>query len=320
MEANGDMQNDRSFKGHASILTANLLWGLNSPISKTVLNEFTALSVTTFRMVGAAVAFWVLSLFLPREHVDPKDMLRLFFAALCGVVFNQGMFVFGLSLTSPVDASIVTTTTPIITMIVAAIYLKEPITNMKVMGVFIGAMGALTLILSHQPSTENGARHIMGDLFCLVAQFSFAIYLTVFRDLILRYSPVTISKWLFVYASICFIPFSYRDVASIDFTAIPGEMLLSIGYVVLGATFLTYIFMMTGQRRLRPTIVSMYNYVQPIVASIVAVAMGLDTFGVFKGIAIVLVFTGVWVVTRSKSKKDLFTSPAFHIKKTKIDR
>lgn len=299
------MSNDKSLKGHAAILAANVMWGLNAPIGKTVLNEFSALSVTTFRMVGAAAAFWILSIFMPKEHVDHKDMLRLFFAALFGIVLNQGMFMFGLSLTSPIDASIVTTTSPIITMIIAAIYLKEPVTNKKIIGIFVGAMGALTLILSNQNTGIAGSNPILGDIFCLIAQVSFALYLTLFKDLITKYSPVTISKWLFVYASVCFIPFSYGDVVAIDFAAIPTEMILRICYVVFGATFLTYICLMTGQRMLRPTIVSMYNYVQPIVASIVAVVLGMDTFGVKKGIAIGLVFLGVYFVTQSKSKAQL---------------
>lgn len=299
------MSTDKNLKGHAAIFAANVLWGLNAPIGKEVLGQFSALSVTTFRMVGAAAAFWLFSLFMPKEHVAPKDLLRLFFAALFGVVFNQGMFVFGLSLTSPIDASIVTTTTPIITMIVAAIYLKEPVTNKKVIGIFIGAMGALTLILSNPPSGASGSNNLLGDLLCIIAQISFSIYLTVFKDLIGKYSPVTLSKWLFIYASICFIPFSFRDVTAIDFAAIPTDMILRILYVVLAATFLSYIFMMTGQKLLRPTVVSMYNYVQPIVASIAAVALGLDTFGWQKGVAIGLVFLGVYFVTQSKSKAQM---------------
>ena len=110
-------------------------------------------------MVGAAIAFWIASLFTKREHVKSEDLMLLFFAALFGIVLNQGSFIFGLSLTSPIDASIVTTTTPIVTMIVAAIYLKEPVTNKKVLGIFVGAMGALTLILSshHAPGTGSSS-------------------------------------------------------------------------------------------------------------------------------------------------------------------
>lgn len=311
------MTNDKSLKGHACVLAASILWGLNAPIGKTVLNEFSALSVTSFRFIGAAIAFWIFSLFLPQEHVSPKDMLRLFFAALVGIVFNQGMFMFGLSFTAPIEASIITTTAPIITMIVAAIYLREPITNKKVIGIFVGAIGALILILSNSSSSGSGSNHILGDILCMVAQLSFAIYLTVFKDLIHKYSPVTISKWMFVYASICFIPFSFHDITMIDFAAIPTEMIFRILYVVLGATFLAYIFMMTGQKLLRPTVVSMYNYVQPIVASIAAVLLGLDSFGIIKALAIGLVFLGVYIVTQSKSKAQLLAEKADRVNKNK---
>ena len=116
---------NKNLQGHLFAFSANLLWGLMAPIGKSALSEFSALSVTTFRMVGAAACFWLLSLFCKQEHVDHRDLLKMFFAALFALVFNQGVFIFGLSLTSPIDASIVTTTLPIVTMIVAAIYLKE---------------------------------------------------------------------------------------------------------------------------------------------------------------------------------------------------
>lgn len=299
--------NDKHYKGHLAMLTANVIWGLNAPIGKAVLDSgISALSLTTFRMVGAAIAFWIASIFTKREHVKPEDLMLLFFAALFGIVLNQGSFIFGLSLTSPIDASIVTTTTPIVTMIVAAIYLKEPVTNKKVLGIFIGAMGALTLILSSNHASASGSSgSVWGDLLCLTAQISFAIYLTVFRNLITKYSAITIMKWMFIYASMCFIPFSYRDVAAIKFAEIQPQVYLGISFVVLGATFLSYLFVMVGQKNLRPTLVSMYNYVQPIVASFIAVAMGMDTFGWPKAGAIVLVFVGVYIVTQSKSKAQL---------------
>lgn len=299
--------NDKHYKGHIAMLMANIIWGLNSPIGKAVLDSpyVTPLSLTTFRMVGAAIAFWAASLFTKKEHVKPEDLFMLFFAALFGIVLNQGSFIFGLSLTSPIDASIVCTTTPIVTMIVAAIYLKEPVTGKKVLGIFIGAMGALILILSSQSAATGKSGSVWGDLLCLTAQISFAIYLTVFRNLITKYSAITIMKWMFIYASMCFIPFSYRDVASIEFARISTEVYAGIAFVVLGATFLAYLLVMVGQKNLRPTLVSMYNYVQPIVVSAIAVAMGMDTFGWSKAGAIVLVFTGVYIVTQSKSKAQL---------------
>ena len=294
---------NKNVQGHIFALPANILWGLMAPIGKSALMEFSALSVTTFRMVGAAACFWLLSAFCKYEHVDHRDMLKIFFASLFALVFNQGVYIFGLSMTSPIDASIVTTTLPIVTMIIAAIYLKEPITNLKVLGIFVGAMGALTLILSSQ-TAGSGNGSIIGDLLCLVAQISFSNYLTVIKGLSQKYSPITLNKWMFKYASMCYIPFSYQDVAGIQWAEVSTAAYVQIGYVVIGGSFLAYIFIMTAQRLLRPTVVSMYNYMQPIVASIAAIIMGLGVFGWEKGIAVALVFLGVYIVTKSKSKAD----------------
>ena len=297
------MGNNKNPHGHLFALTANVMWGLMSPIGKSALQEFSAISVTTFRMIGAAAAFWILSIFCKQEHVDHRDMLKIFFASLFALVFNQGVFIFGLSMTSPIDASIVTTTLPIVTMVVAAIYLKEPITNKKVLGIFVGAMGALILIISSQ-AASSGNGSLIGAVLCLVAQISFSIYLTVFKGLSQRYSTVTINKWMFIYASICYIPFSYYDISTIQWAAIPTIAIVQVLYVVLGGSFLAYLCIMTAQRLLRPTVVSMYNYMQPIVASIAAIIMGIGSFGWEKGIAITLVFLGVYIVTQSKSKAD----------------
>lgn len=297
------MNDNKNVNGHLFALLANIMWGLMSPIGKSALQEFSAISVTTFRMVGAAIAFWILSLFFKQEHVNHRDMLRIAFASLFALVFNQGVFIFGLSLTSPIDASIVTTTLPIVTMIVAAIYLKEPITNKKVLGIFVGAMGALILILSSQ-SAGGGNGNLLGDILCLVAQISFSIYLTVFKGLSQQYSVITINKWMFVYASICYIPFSSSDIAAIQWDTISTTATLQMLYVVFGGSFLAYLCIMSAQKLLRPTVVSMYNYMQPIVATIAAIIMGIGYFGWQKGLAIALVFLGVYIVTQSKSRAD----------------
>ena len=295
---------NKNLQGHLLALSANVLWGLMAPIGKSALSEFTPLSVTTFRMVGAAVCFWILSFCCKQKHVNHRDLLKLFFAALFALVFNQGVYIFGLSLTSPIDASIVTTTLPIVTMIIAAIYLKEPVTGKKVLGIFAGAMGALILIASSQNASGGANGSIWGDILCLMAQISFSIYLTVFKGLSQRYSPITLNKWMFVYASMCYIPFSYHDIAAIQWDNVPLEAILQVSYVVIGGTFLAYICLMGAQKQLRPTVVSMYNYMQPTVASIVAIALGMAAFNVQKGIAVVLVFLGVYFVTQSKSRKD----------------
>ena len=304
------MDKSKNLHGHLFALTANVMWGLMAPIGKSALQEFSALSVTTFRMIGAAAAFWMLSIFCKQEHVNHRDMLKIFFASLFALVFNQGIFIFGLSMTSPIDASIVTTTLPIVTMIVAAIYLKEPVTGKKVIGIFLGSIGALTLILSSQGSTDGKGGSIPGDLLCLLAQISFSFYLAIFKGLISRYNIFTLMKWMFTYAAICFIPFSYHEVSTIHFHEISTSTWACVAYVIVGGTFLAYILMMIGQKTLRPTVISMYNYVQPIVGTSVSILLGMGTFGVAKGIAVALVFTGVYIVTQSKSREQMLAEQA----------
>lgn len=295
--------------GHLAMFGANLLWGVMSPISKAVLESgaITPLALTTFRMLGAALLFWIASAFTRREHVPPHDLAMLFFASLFGITLNQGCFIAGVSLTSPIDASVITTTVPIITMIIAAFYLKEPVTNKKVIGIFLGALGALILILNGQhaaPGTEQESS-MAGNILCLTGEFSFAVYYVVFKSLVSRYSPVTLMKWMFTYATICCVPFSYADMTAVDFSHLGTALLYELIFIVAGATFLSYLLIPLGQKRLRPTVVSMYNYLQPIVATMLAVLWGMDRFSPTKGLAIVLVFLGVYVVNKSKSRAQM---------------
>ena len=245
---------------------------------------------------------------MPRESVTKRDLLLLFAASLFGITLNQGFFVVGLSYTTPIDASVVASLTPIITMILAAFIQKEPMTGKKVIGVFMGLTGALILILDGAGSTSGGSLsggRVMGDLFCLIAEVSFAIYYVAFKGLISRYTPVTLMKWMFLFATICCLPIGGSEVMSIPFVQLDSTIYLDLFFVIFGATFLSYMLVSVGQKRLRPTIVSMYNYTQPIVASLLAIWWGMDSFDVMKGFAILLVFLGVYVVTTSKSKAQL---------------
>lgn len=302
------MKNE-NLKGHLAMLGCNTMWGLMAPMCKFALHtgEISSVAMASFRMLGATCLFWLASGFTRQEKVASKDMLMLFFAALCGIVLNQGSYTLGVGLTSPADASIITTTTPIIAMIMAAFYLKEPITGKKVSGVFMSAVGAVLLIAgSGQISGgADSSGNVWGDLLVLFAQMSVAGYFVFFKGLISRYSPVTLMKWMFMYASICWLPFAYHDVAAIPFSSLSFSLYGSTGYVVFFGTFLTYLLLPVGQKRLRPTVVSMYNYVQPIVASVVAVWWGMDTFGVLKFLAVALVFGGVYMVTQSKSREQM---------------
>lgn len=298
---------NNAWKGHLGMTVANVMWGMMSPISKVIMagGIITPLILTNLRIFGATALFWLASCFCKREHVRHKDMMKLFFAALLGIVFNQGAFIFGLGLTSPINASIITTSTPILTMVIAALYLREPITGKKVMGIFLGATGALTLILSSQQISSGNGSNIWGDLLCLFAEVSFSLYIVLYKGLIGRYSPVTLMKWMFTYSSICMIPFSYSQFSAVNWGGLDGQMIAGTTFVIVGATFLGYLLIPIGQHNLRPTVVTMYCYVQPIVASIVAILWNMDSFSIWKVVAVILVFSGVYLVTRSKSRAQM---------------
>ena len=297
-------------KGHSSMLGANVMWGLMSPVAKFVMvgGAVTPLVVTDLRITGAMVLFWIASFFQKPERVAPKDLLKLLGASLLAIVFNQGCFIFGVGLTSPVDASIITTSMPLLAMVLAAIYLKEPITGKKVLGIAVGATGALLLILrSHQVSEAKAAgnHYIWGDLLVLLAQFSYALYFVLFKNFVNKYSLITIMKWMFTYAFICALPFSYNDLLHTEWKSLQNTEIGALVFIVVGSTFVSYVLIVIGQKNLRPTVAGMYNYVQPLVASIVAVCWGMDTFNFVKIISVALIFGGVYLVTNSRSKAEM---------------
>ncbi|MBD5366402.1 MAG: EamA family transporter [Bacteroides sp.] len=297
-----------TLKGHAAMLSANVMWGLMSPLAKFVMitGIVSPLIMTNMRIVGAALLFWLVSLFGKPEHVPGRDLLRLFVAALLAIVFNQGCFIFGVGLTSPADASIITTSMPLWAMILAAFILKEPVTFRKVIGILLGATGAILLIMGGRDAgttTSGGTNAILGDLLVLTAQFSYATYLVAYKKFVSRYSLITIMKWMFTFAALSVLPFSAADITATDWHALSGDHIAAISFIVVGATFLSYILILVGQRALRPTVVGMYNYVQPIVACIVAVAWGMSSFNTVKYIAVALVFSGVYLVNTSKSRQ-----------------
>lgn len=293
--------------GHASMFLANASWGLMSPVAKIVMSGgiVAPLILTDMRVFGAMVLFWVVSFFRKPERVAPRDMVKLFGASLLAIVFNQGCFIFGVGLTSPGDASIITTSMPLWAMILAAFFLKEPITGKKVTGIALGATGALLLILGSNQGTTSGNNSIWGDLLVLLAQLSYALYIVLFKNFVTRYSLITIMKWMFTYAFICILPFSYDDLIVTNWNGLDLQVIGAICFIVVCGTFVSYMLIVVGQKRLRPTVAGMYNYIQPLVACIVSVYLGMDSFNFVKGIAIVLIFGGVYLVTVSKSRADM---------------
>lgn len=294
---------DFNIKGHLAMIGANITWGLMAPIVKLVLASgvIAPLLLVDFRMAGAAALFWLTSFFMPKEHVPVKDIIRLIGAGMLGVLFNQGCFIVGVSLTTPSEACLVTTTMPMWVMLLAWLILREPISMKKAGGIVIGASGALILMLGNASSGTDAPNPQLGDFIILIAQLSYALYLTLYRNFIRKYSLVTLMKWMFLSAATMALPFTSPIIMSTHWSDISSTEWLGVAAVVIGATYIAYICIVIGQKNLRPTIVGMYNYVQPVVATTVGILLGIDRFTVIKGIAVVLIFSGVWLVTASRS-------------------
>lgn len=295
-------------QGHLIMSFVILIFGLNIPVAKHLFSNsyITPIGLTMARMSFAAIAFWIVSIFMPREKVEKKDMLILVAGGIIGILLNQGLFAYGLGLTSPVDASIITTSGPLFAMIIAAIVLREPITLKKVLGVLIGAGGAVYLIYTSSYVTVHKSGDWQGNLSIVSACFFYAFYLVITRPLAGKYSPITMMKWMFLYAMLLGIPFCMSDLVHAPiFRQDAIQPFLFMSFTLFGATFITYMLIPLAQRRIRATTIAMYNNLQPLIASIAAIFVGMDVFSFHKLIAAMLIFSGVYLVTQSKSRSDI---------------
>ncbi len=286
---------------------AALIWGMMTPLTKLVVVEghIDGACIASLRLLGAAALYWIAALFLPKERIEPGDRIKIYLASICGVIFNQMTFTVGVGYTSPADAAIITTTTPILTMLLSAFILKEAITGKKVTGVASSLIGAVLLIFcSSQVSRYPGDNNVLGDLLCLSAQFSVAAYFVCFKRLIAKYSPFTLMKWMFTYGAISCLPFTFHKLTAIPYAELSAQTWFGISYIVIPGTFLCYVLMAFAQQRIRAISVSMYNYCQPVIASGIAVIWGMDSFGWLKTLSVILVFTGVGLVISSRTAAD----------------
>lgn len=300
------MKQNKALTAHLCMFCAGAFWGLMAPVGKdAMLNGIDGIDLVSFRVLGGAILFWITSLFTKKEHIPVKDIFKLAGAGIFALVFNQCSYTIGLNMTSPSNSSIMTTSMPIFAMILSFFILKEPITWKKVVGVLLGCSGAVIIIMTSATAGNAKVGNIWGDLLCMSAQFSFALYLALFKPLVQKYSLFTINKWMFTWSALMIWPFTFGHVASIDFASVPMSTWWEAGYVVFFGTYLGYICMMVGQKVLRPTVVSVYNYVQPLVSVTVSVIVGLAVFKGAQAVAAVLVFSGVWLVIKSKSKRDV---------------
>lgn len=297
--------------GHLAMLLTALIFGMNGPVSALLVGatgEITPATHIFSRFSIATLLFWGVSLFLPCTKVEKKDYVRILFAALFGVLCNQGGFAIAMSLTTPIHQSLMASLGPVITIVLAYLFLKEPISLLKAGGVACGAAGVLILLLTRPGSggESPGSGTVSGDLVALGATVSYCIYLTAYRDLIDKYEPWVLMRWMFLFSFLLVSPFTAKEALfETPWSSLSLRTYGALAFVVFFATFVAYFLLPIGQKRLRPTVVSIYNYFNPIIATTLALLWGLEAWTGSKGIATVLVILGVYMVTRSKSRADL---------------
>ncbi|PKP00464.1 MAG: EamA family transporter [Bacteroidetes bacterium HGW-Bacteroidetes-8] len=292
-------------RGVILILVANIFFAFNMPVSRELTPDWIdPFGLSLLRISFAFFAFFTLSKILKTGvKFTIKEHYILIISGILGTTTNQLSFLVGLSKSSPVDASLIITVTPIITMIFAALIIKEPITAKKLTGVIIG-MGGATLILYVSYSglfIQSGT--LTGNLTVLISCFVYGLYLVLIRPLMIKYPPIEVMKWTFFYGMLASLPFTWKYVAML-----PGAgktQYLQLGYALFFGTFTAYLLVAFALKLLRPTTVSMFNYIQPLLASLIAVAIGQDTLNWTKPVSALLIFTGVYLVITSKSKDEI---------------
>lgn len=250
------------------------------------------------RVLGAAILFWILSFFTPKQKIETKDFITFFLASVFGIALNMLTFFKGLEYTTPIHASVIMTVVPIVVLVLSAFFLKERITGLKIVGIILGFSGAIVLSI-YGKSTHVADHIILGNLLVFINAVSYSIYLIIIKKLTSKYHPFTFIKWLFLFGLVLVFPFGYGEFSEVVWSSFTPYILFSVMFVVIGATFITYLLNPIALRHLKASTVSTFLYIQPVIASIFALLMGSDTMNMVKIIAAVLIFTGVYLVTKS---------------------
>ncbi|WP_271768642.1 DMT family transporter [Aquimarina algiphila] len=276
-----------------------IFYGANYTIAKDVMHFYIQpFGFILLRIAGATILFWGISFLGPKEKIERKDFARIVAASLFGVGINMLAFFEGLHLTTPISASVLMVTTPVIVLILAVIFLKEKIRALKVLGVLVGLSGTLLIILYATGNSATATNPTLGNFLIFVNAVSYASYIIVVKKITQKYHPFTFMKWMYGIGFLFVLPFGYSQLLEVQPDIIPIEGYLKIGYVILFATFGTYILNIFAIRELKPTTVAVFIYLQPLLASIFAIGLGKDTLDIIKIVATLLIFIGVYLVTK----------------------
>ena len=294
-------------RAHLALLVVGVFYALNYIVAKGIMPEYIGPSgFILYRVLGATVLFWIVHRFISNEKIDRKDYPRFIQCALFGVAMNQLLFFNGLNLTTPLNASVIMTTNPILVLLASAVILKERITRLKIAGVSLGLTGALSLILLPvllgYEDVEWRSGDPFGDGMILINAISYGIYLVSVKPLMAKYEAMTVIKWVFTFGLVIVFPFGYGQALEVDWKEMPADILMGVLYVVVCVTFLVYFLNVYAMKSVSPSVVSVYIYLQPVFTGALSLSLGLEKLHWIKVMAAVLIFTGVYLVSVRKSK------------------
>ena len=292
--------------GHLACFIAYAIFGINIIVCKDLTSSRLISPIALFglRSLGAGLLFWLISCFLPKEKVDQKDFGKIQMASLLGFFLTQVTFLMAIPDITPMDCSIVSSLSPIYTMFIAAYVLKEPITLRKAGGVAISFFGIIYLIMNSVTGAGSTIETSwVGILLMIANSLSFSLYLGLFKPVITKYSVITFMKWIFLFATLFSFPWTVSELRTFDYSLLTSTYLSELAFLIICSTFITYFLIPLGQKRIRPTLVSMYSYVQPIIAIVISIWVGMDTLSWQKLLAAAMVFGGVVLVNYSRSAK-----------------
>ena len=284
-------------------LAATTIYGLNHTIAKVVMpNYIEGFGFIQLRLMGAGLIFFIISFFIPNEKIDSSDYLRLFFAALLGMCINMLMFFKGLQLSTPINSSVIITLTPIMVLLLSYVFLKEKIGFIKLSGILMGFTGALVLIIYGKKIAANAPNIMLGNIMFLINASAFAGYLVLSKPLTEKYHTITLMKWMFMIGIILSFPVTFIEFKEVEWTALPFFAIWRMGFVVIGTTFLTYMLNMYALKSLPASTIGAFIYIQPLIAIFYAIITGNDSLDLVKFIAIILVFSGVYLASKKLKK------------------
>ncbi len=285
---------------------ASAIYAANHTIAKGVMPIYIKpFGFILLRVLGAAVLFWLISIWVPKEKIEKKDWPRFIGSAIFGMVVNMLLFFKGLDLSTPINSSVIITISPIIVLILSAVLIKEKITLIKIIGIIIGFAGALSLILFGAEIRQDAPNIPLGNSLFIVNATSYAFYLIIVKPLTGKYSSITLMKWLFLIALIINFPITISEFKEVAWVSLPSEAIWKMAFVVIGTTVLTYLLNIYALKHLKASTIGAFIYLQPLLAIIFAISLGADTLNIIKITAAALVFLGVYLVTKKEKKKAL---------------